>query len=164
MAHRDDVSEDHPGHRHALHPNLIGAKFGYISLFAPSHEGGYEHLPLGYAGLFYERSVIHNWLEIELTVAGAAGAEEIGIPIDIYFKKPFHPSPRITPYIGLGPHLDMLLKPERRLLVGGCVTVGSYIWFSMRWGMDIDLDYAFATNRGDVFHDVLLAVGPTARF
>ncbi len=165
MPNREDVSEDHPGHRHAMHPNLVGAKFGYISLFAPSHEGeGYEHLPLGYAGLFYERVFIHNWLEVELTVAMAAGAEEIGLPVDLYFKKPFHPSSRVTLYVGAGPHLDVLVRPELLVLGGACVTAGSYIWFSERWGMDIDLDYAVAANGRRVFHDVLFAVGPTARF
>lgn len=163
MPDREDVSEDHPGHRHALHPNLIGSKFGYISLFTPK-EGRYEHIPLGYASLFYERSVIHNWLEIELTVGAAAGAEELAMPVDLYFKKPFHPSPRVTPYIGAGPHIDVVFRPERLFLAGACVTLGSYIWFSKRWGMDIDLDYAVAANREMVVHDVLLAIGPTARF
>lgn len=163
MPNREDVSEEHPGHRHAMHPNLIGAKFGYISLFAREHEG-YAHVPLGYASLFYERSVIHNWLEIELTVGTAAGAEELAMPVDLYFKKPFHPSSRVTPYFGAGPHLDVVFRPERLVLMGACVTAGAYIWFSERWGMDIDLDYAIAANRDVVFQDVLLAVGPTARF
>lgn len=163
MPSREDIPEDHPGHRHAAHPNLMGSKFGYISLFSPA-EGQYEHMSLGYAGLFYERSVIHGWLEIELTVAAAAGAEELAMPVDLYLKKPFHPSPRVTPYVGAGPHLDVVLHPERTVLGGACVTVGSYIWFSMRWGIDIDLDYAVAANREVIIHDVLLAIGPTARF
>ncbi|MEX1367940.1 MAG: hypothetical protein AB1Z98_32725 [Nannocystaceae bacterium] len=164
VLHEDEVPMDHPGRRHAMHPNLMGSKLGYVSLFAPSAEGGYEHVPLGYAGLFYERSIVHEWLEIELTVAAAAGTEELALPVDLYFKKPFHPSSRFTLYVGAGPHLDLLVRPERRLLVGACVTAGTYIWFSERWGMDVDLDYAVAAGGGQVFHDVLVATGPTVRF
>jgi len=58
-----------------MHPNLMGSKLGYVSLFAPSAEGPYEHVLLAYAGLFYERSIVHEWLEIELSVAAAAGTE-----------------------------------------------------------------------------------------
>lgn len=165
-AHDEHDEHDDMGHgrRHAMHPNLFGAKFGYISLFAP-HEGEYEHVPLGYAGLFYERSVIHNWLEIELTVAGAFGARELAMPVDLYFKKPFHPAPWITPYFGGGPHLDVIFQPDGPLVLGGaCLTLGFYAWFSERWGIDFDIDYAVAANRALVFHDVLAAIGPVARF
>lgn len=163
---RQEVSEEHPGHRHAEHPNLVGTKLGYVAFFArgPDEVAGYQHQPNFYGGLFYERSVIHEWLEIELAVGTTAGPEEVSLPIDLYFKKPFHPSPRATNYVGAGPVVAMIFRPERRLLVGGNLTFGAYLWFSERWGLDLDLDLAAAATRGEVVFDVLVATGPTLRF
>ena len=55
-----------------------------------------------YVGLSYERVVVHNYLEIEISVPLAVLAEgegQLSMPVDLHFKLPFHPSPDVSPYL-----------------------------------------------------------------
>lgn len=123
----------------------------------------------GMIGLFYERSVLHEWLEIEISIPIGAGRNEgeteIFMPIDVHFKKPFHPAPWIAPYIGLGPAFDVFLAPEPEIYFGGSVAIGTYIWpHRANVGIDIEFDYNILAFEGAPAHEFLFAVGPVWRF
>lgn len=162
-----EVDESHPGHRHAEYPNLFGAKAGTMTVFEPIEEGGIEPFPAFIVGLFYERTLIHDWLEMEISVPFAVGfAEETFyyIPIDIHLKKPFHPSPKLAPYIAVGPAFDWILTPQMRLLFGGSFALGSYVWPKERLGMDIEFDYNVVATPHGAAHEFIFAAGPAYRF
>lgn len=161
-----EVHEDHPGHHHAAYPNLFGVRVGYVSIIEPAEEGA-QYVPGFLAGVSYERTLIHEWLEMEASVPVAFGFSEdttIALPIDVHLKKPFHPSPRVSPYVALGPAFDLQIEPELRVLFGGSAAVGTYVWPSRRVGIDIEFDYNLVVDRGELVHELLLAVGPVFRF
>ena len=161
----DEVSEDHPGHHHAEYPNLIGVRAGLLSIFA-TPEAELEYRPAFFVGLSYERTLIHNWLELEISVPVALIFEaqtKVALPIDLHFKKPFHPSPRVSPYIALGPAFDFEVHPDARVFFGGSVAVGTYVWPSRRVGVDIEVDYNIVAEEGRPVHELLFAVGPVFR-
>ena len=160
-----EVHEDHPGHHHAVYPNLLGAKVGFLSVF--EDDEGTAYIPGFLGGVSYERTVVHEWLEIEVSVPVAvlfaSDKTLVAFPIDLHFKKPFHPSPRVSPYVALGPAFDVLVAPEARIYFGGSVAVGTYVWATRRVGIDIELDYNVVAERGRPVHELLLAVGPVFR-
>ncbi len=158
-----EVPDEHPGRRHAEYPNLVGAKLGYLSLWEPEPEGT-RYVPAGFVGVFAERAVVHNWLEVELTAGVGFTADKLSIPIDLHFKKPFHPTHWLAPYVGVGPLLAVVLEPRARLWWGATTTVGAYVWLGERIGLDVELDYNIAVFRRAVGHDLLVAVGPVGRF
>lgn len=165
-----DCAPDHPGRNHAEFPWLVGAKVGYLSIIEPA-EGPEDSQALVYTpavvvGLFFERTLIHSWLEIELSVPVGfelASDPKVFLPIDFHFKKPFHPSPRVSPYIGVGPTMDLVLRPEVEVFGGLSTTVGSYVWLSPRVGLDIEVDYNLVFERTELVHEVLVSIGPAFR-
>jgi hypothetical protein len=162
-----EVDEEHPGHRHAAFPNLIGAKAGSMTVFEPIEEGGVEPFPALVVGLFYERTLIHNWLELEISVPLGVGFAEktfYYIPTDIHLKKPFHPSPKLAPYIAVGPAFDWILTPSMKLLFGGSFALGSYVWPKDGLGIDIEFDYNVVATRHGPAHEFIFAAGPAYRF
>lgn len=168
-AHEGEPADPHPGAHHADYPNLIGFRVGYLSAFAAGEgelEGQLEHSPALFAGLSYERMLIHNWLELELSVPVAvlfAEQTTVALPIDLHFKKPFHPSPIVSPYVALGPAFDVEVYPDARVFFGGSLAVGTYVWPSRRVGIDIELDYNIVAEDGRPVHELLFAVGPVLR-
>lgn len=163
------VSEAHPGHHHAEYPNLLGVRVGYLSILTPSEgegEGGVELRPAVFAGLSYERTLIHEWLELEVSVPLAvvfAEDTELALPMDLHLKKPFHPSPRVSPYLALGPTVDLTVTPELRAAFGASFAVGTYLWPTPRVGVDVELDYNLVAEAGRPVHELLFAVGPVFR-
>jgi len=161
-----EVQEEHPGHHHAARPNLVGARVGFLSVLAD--KGELEYLPGLLIGVSYERTVIHEWLEIEASIPVAVlfdGAQRlVALPIDLHFKKPFHPSPKVSPYVALGPAFDVLVAPELKVFFGGSLAVGTYVWPTPRVGIDIELDYNVVAEDRTAVHELLLAAGPVLRF
>jgi len=160
------VEEGHPGHHHAAFPNLVGLRVGFVSL-VESPQGGAEYSPGVLVGVSYERTLVHEWLELELTAPVAvAFAEErvVALPIDLHFKKPFHPSPHVSPYLAAGPAFDVQLRPQAAVLFGASVAIGTYVWPTRRVGIDIEVDYNVVAERGKAVHEFVVAAGPVVRF
>ena len=75
----------------------------------PSHDRA------NFGGTFaVEKTIIENWLEIEvgLTALGTNGQTELSG--DIIFKKPFHISPTFEFMVGGGPSISRALNGEDR--------------------------------------------------
>lgn len=161
-----EVHEEHPGHHHAAHPNLVGARVGFLSVL--EDDEGVAYIPGILVGLSYERTLVHEWLEVELSVPVAVlwGPDHtlVALPMDLHFKKPFHPSPRWSPYVALGPAFDLLVAPDTRIFFGASVAVGTYVWPTRRVGVDVEVDYNVISERGRPVHELLLAAGPVIRF
>lgn len=158
--------EAHPGEHHAEYPNLVGFRVGYLAALSDAG-GGTRLTSFAYLGVMLERTVIHDVLELEISVpvAIAPGREvEIAMPVDVHLKVPFHPSPRWSPYVALGPALDVIFTPESDVLFGVSSAVGTYYWFSERTGVDVELDYNLLLGHGHPVHELLIAVGPVLRF
>ena len=163
----EEVSTEHPGHHHAAYPNLAGVKLGYWSMIPGGAEAQPRYVPGIQVGLFYERTLIHSWLELEVSAPlGLAFAKgvEVFLPLDIHLKKPFHPTPRLSPYVAAGPTFDFKLHPEVKLFFGGSLAVGLYVWISPRVGIDTEVDYNFVAEDHGITHELLVAVGPVVRF
>ncbi len=157
---------DHPGQHHADHPWLVGVKLGFLSILEPREEAlAVDYLPAALIGVFVERTLVHEWLELELSVPIGVGLPHepaLFVPIDLHFKKPFHPSPRWSPYLAIGPILDLLIRPELEVFGGLSFALGTYLWFSRRVGLDLELDYNIVFESAPV-HELLFAVGPAFR-
>ena len=157
-------SEASPGQHHAEFPNLVGVRAGYVAVKDSDEDRVVSFI---YAGVGYERTLVHRFLELEISVpvAIAPGPElEVGMPIDVHLKIPFHPSDRVSSYIALGPSVDLVVVPELEVMAGGSIAAGTYIWFSSRVGIDVEIDYNLVFGRGHLAHEGLLATGPVLRF
>ena len=156
----------HRSHRHAEYPNLVGFRVGYLGLSEP-FEGEREFASFVFFGLSYERTVIHEWLEIEVSVplaVGLSNADAATMPMDLHFKIPFHPSPFWSPYVAVGPSVDVVLKPETEVFFGVSFAIGTYLWLSPQAGIDIEVDYNVLFNGGEQIREFLFAIGPVYRF
>ncbi|MEM6295477.1 MAG: hypothetical protein AAGA54_29655 [Myxococcota bacterium] len=156
----------HPGQHHADHPNVVGLRIGYLGVIEPGSEETETRSAL-FIGLSYERTVIHEWLEVELSTPVAISFDDdplLSFPIDVHLKKPFHPAPWVSPYVAVGPTFDVTIRPETAVFFGGSFAVGTYIWPSSRVGIDVELDYNIVAEDGRAIHEVLFAAGPVLRF
>jgi len=157
-AHADDGMM---GGEHKMHTqHLIGLKF--ISSAALS-EG--ENLALWGAGIFYEREVIQDWLEIELNVPVIGDRDHVILPLDIVLKIPWHASPYVTPYVGVGPGLDVIFHEGETEVFGAIASVvGLYVWFDMVFGVDIEFSYSIVFEEGHIVHELIPSLGPVVHF
>lgn len=140
--------------------NLVGLKASFVSVFKEGESavgGGFSP--------FYERNVIPGWLEIESAMAFTWVEEDTVVAFDLFFKKPFHVSETINPYVGLGPHLAIIIFPEGTRTRGGInASAGSYFWFGKdRWGLDAEVVYTLLFDSGPL-HELHVEAGPTFRF
>jgi hypothetical protein len=154
----------HPGEHHATYPNLIGLRAGYLSVLEPE-DGEVEYISGLLIGVSYERVILHEWLEIEVSlplVVLAAESPTLVMPMDLHLKLPFHPAPSWSPYLATGPAVDVRLDPRPDTFFGASFAVGTYLWSSLRRGIDIEVDYNLVREEGFV-HELLIAVGPVYR-
>lgn len=159
----DAEAEHHPATR-----NLLGVRIGYLHA-AVNRDGHLIRIPGLLAGLSYERTLIPRWLEIEISAPVAVLLEEehtiVAVPIDVHFKKPFHVSRRLTPYVGIGPALDIEVAPDVKVFYGGSLAVGGYIWFNDSVGLDVEADYNLVVKTDRTLgQELFLAAGPVVRF
>ena len=145
-------------------PNVVGFKAGPMVVLEPT-EDRLATGTVGFVGVFYEREVLPQWIDLEITVPVALGRRgneaEVFFPLDLHVKKPFHPGPRFAPYVGLGPALDVFVAPELKVMAGGSLALGTYLWpRHAHVGFDVDLDYNVLEVDGRAAHEFLLAFGP----
>ena len=149
---------------------LVGLKGAFVSAFndGKSAVGG------GFT-LFYERSLIEGWLEIELASAVVFIEGERVVGFDLFFKKPFHVNHVVNPYVGVGPNVTIIIGREEglegegevretRTRAGIVSTAGSYFWLrGGRFGFDVALVYLLLFNDG-LSHEFTVEAGPAFRF
>lgn len=151
--------------------NIVGLKGGLVGAFNDGHSalgGGFSP--------FYERNLIHGWLELETALVVAFTDRERVVGFDVFLKKPFHANQKVNPYVGIGPNVAILIGPEEgedpgagevrevRTRAGLLLTAGSYFWFGEgRWGLDAELVYLLLFNDG-LTHELAVEVGPSFRF
>lgn len=171
---RHDCDCTHGGTHKEHTRNLVGAKFYNINIFevgsrdeAGELEPGTRPVtvyPMLGAGLFYERELVRNWLEIELNVLFLTDPHATIVPIELFFKKPWHVHRSVTPYVGAGPTLDILLEERRPFVFFGLsATAGAYFWITRSFGFDLDIAYTLVFERIPA-HELGLGFGPVIHF
>jgi hypothetical protein len=145
---------------HIEDENLAGLKLTTLT----SLQGHDEPTALG-STLFYERTLIHHWLELEVAVAGLFNAEHAVWPLDLIAKTPLGFSHlNLEPYLGFGPTLDLVMgEHESHWYPGLVATAGGYFWFSDHLGVDLDLAYSLLFEEHNV-HELLTSAGLVAHF
>lgn len=119
---------------------------------------GATHHPGG-VGLFFEGSVVHHWLELELAAGYRTDGHMHAIPIELVAKLPFYPHPRVNPFVGLGPLLSIVtVDGETGVFGGGTALVGSYFWMSEHWGLVAEVGYGLVYEHG-LAHEVVVNAG-----
>ncbi|MEM9691007.1 MAG: hypothetical protein AAGA56_00545 [Myxococcota bacterium] len=160
-----ETPEAHLGQHHEDHPNLIGSRVGLWGVAEREH-GETVYRPGFFVGLSYERVILHDWLEVEVSVPLAtleAEEPELIMPMDLHFKLPFHPDPSLSPYLAAGPALDLILRPDLEVFPGISFAVGTYWWITDRIGFDFEVDYNLVFE-DELVHELLFATGPVYRF
>lgn len=157
----------HGGH-HKVHTwSLIGARFAVVTVVGPKGtgaDGGRRVTVHPGVTASYELQVVPDWLEIELA-AGVLRYEAGALfPIDLLFKKPFHTHHHVTPYIAVGPSLEIIIAGTRKIYPGVGGRVGTYVWATKHFGFDIEFGYNSVFEHGEVAHDLIAEVGPVVHF
>lgn len=158
------VSLAAPAHAriHEERPDLIGLELGGV---APAELAEAPAQPDLLLGVFVERVLVPGWLELELELPLRIGPRsQLTLPTALFLKKPLHPAPRVSPYVGVGPGLDLAVRPRARVVAGISGVAGTYLWASPRFGLDLDvgLDVGFVAQRPEF--TVIVAIGPVWRF
>ncbi len=162
----------HGGHHKAHTRNLFGAKALVVTSWAitgADETGAHGESPewaesgLG-VSIFYERELVANWLEIEPNLALIDGPVGMQVAIDLLLKKPFHIGRRLTPYLSLGPALELFPKNEHSPLFGITGGVGVYVWPGRDFGLDIEIDYTAHFVRPGIEHVTTFGIGPVVHF
>ncbi len=134
------VQEAHPTGDHHF---FAGLKGSYLAGFAHGelhHQGG--------GGLFFEASVIHHWLELELGARIMTDGHGALLPLDLLAKMPFHLSDTIHPFLGIGP--TVIFNFDGDLFFGGVLAGGSYFWFAHSWALVVEANYNLIYEHGVV--------------
>ena len=119
------------------------------------------------ASLAYERTLFPRWLVTSLTVPIAVAFDDdlvVKLPIHLRFKKPFQVNERFHPYIAAGLALNVDIEPEDDLWLGGSFGIGTFIWPTRHFGIDIGLDYNLLEVEGPPEHQILFGFGPAFRW
>jgi hypothetical protein len=149
---------------HREYPKLLGLHFGLVTTDQYETHEFHRFFAIG---INYERSIVPELLEAELSVPVAVSPQDggrVALPVDLHFKIPFHPSQRLSPYLAAGPAFDFDLAPETGVLWGGSLAGGTYLWLEERAGLDIEADANLVFEGKERVFEVLLAVGPAVRF
>lgn len=169
----DHESCPHGGHAKKHTSNLLGAKALLVGSLAEtgtapmSEHGDPEpgHVAAIHPGVvvFYEREIIAEWLELELNVGMVSAHEGLRVPIDLLAKKPFHVAKRATLYVGIGPSLELFTDGQPPLggVTGG---LGSYLWLTRNFGIDVEIDYTAHFLLPGIEHVVTAGLGPVLHF
>ncbi|MEM7157477.1 MAG: hypothetical protein AAF799_31820 [Myxococcota bacterium] len=144
--------------------NLVGLKaIGVVAVEhgEPSHVEGQ-----GGVGLFYERTLVRGWLELELSANVLITDERRSahVPLDVLFKKPFHVSHVFDPYVGAGAAFTFGVGEDDFFAVGALGTAGSYLWLHPRVGVLAEVDYTALPEPHGWQHEIELSTGPLFRF
>lgn len=170
-AGRASTETDHPVvHAHDVMPcplhyhNVFGLKL--IGVAAVPHHEPRDVGPQGGFGIFYERTLVPEWLELELSANILWTRTGPHVPLDVVFKKPFHVSHRFDPYVGIGAAVTLGLGEERFVAPGIVGTVGWYTWINARWGWLVEFDYAASAEPAPEgwVHEIEGTTGPLVRF
>lgn len=163
-----DAELEGEGHRHEKDRNLLGLKVGSVLVVEP-HGDGRQSFPAWVFAPFYERSILHDWLELEVSTPIGVGmtTEEthVFLPLSVHLKKPFHPTPSLSPYVGVGPMVDLYLAPDVSAAYGASFSVGTFVWPPRSpIGIDLDVEYDLVAMKGRAAHEFMVAMGPIWRF
>lgn len=155
-------------HMHSMHASphtaesswILGAKFVQLNAFP---DGGESSSGAG-AGVFGESTLIHGWLELELSASIVSIKDETIVPVDVLLKKPFHFGKIFCPYFSLGPTVSFVFEEDETTpYFGVAAVVGTYLWFNDSFGLDLEIDYA-VLDEGELVQEITFAGGPTVRF
>lgn len=140
--------------------NIVGVKGALVNQFA---EG--EFFLGGSVIPFYERNVIHGWLEIEAALALTWIAEETIVGFELFAKKPFHVNEVVNPYVAFGPNVSIIIGPEETKTRFALLwSAGSYFWLGdSHWGLDLELTYLLVFD-SFLVHELAVEIGPVFRF
>lgn len=129
----------------AIGQERLGEEGGYRISVGPAFERDFKSKSTSYgAALSVEKTLIEEWLEVEVGVArlNAAGRREMGI--DFIFKKPFTLSQTAELMVGIGPQLLRKLDgPERGTSLGMECVLDFMFWPARNIGWYVEPSYGF---------------------
>ena len=138
---------------------LVGIK----GIGASGFEDGKSEFGGGF-GVFYERTVIEGWLELEFNPSFLWVEGKRVVSTDVLAKKSFFAHESVNPYVGLGPAVVVTIGDEKtKTRFGLSAAVGSYFWPWERVGFDFDVVYTVQLTSG-IVHELTLQFGPVVRF
>jgi hypothetical protein len=120
----------------------------------------------------YERTLIENWLSIELAKPFLFTHDRFDSPFDLKLKL-IHRWKFVEPYVGTGLTLNVrVFEAEREeiegrnkdLSFGIVATTGCAFWVSRRWGLEVEAGYAFIPVGHVVNHEITAGFGPLLAF
>jgi len=141
---------------------IFGAKAMAVNAFQAREEEEYS-FGVG-LGAFYEFPVLENRLQLELAgnaIWMVSGSERgVELPLDVRFKLSYEVGDAATFYVGAGPVIQLEVLDHAFSLEGGVsAVVGTYLWFSDDWGLDVEIDYDFFYPDRRPKHEVVPALG-----
>ena len=99
----------------------------------------------------------------ELMRLGRLGEKYVA-PFDVLLKHPFHVSPLVNPYLGLGASLHLESYDGRReVLFALPFVVGTYLWWNRTVGLDVEVGYKLIFH-SHLSHELEFSVGPVLQF
>jgi hypothetical protein len=129
----------------AIAQEKFSEESGYRISVGPAFERDLKSKSTSYgAALSVEKTLIDEWLEVEVGVErlNAAGRREMGA--DFIFKKPFTLSQTAELMVGVGPHLQRKLDgPERGTSVGVECVLDFMFWPAKNVGWYVEPSYGF---------------------
>ncbi len=143
-----EAEPEHEAHGKDEHENhfFAGAKGAY--LYAMQKDGNHHHAG---AGIFFELSLLPHMLELEISVKAMSAHEGVVMPIDILLKVPFHPLPKVNPFIGLGPAMALVIDDGVEAHFGGAVAAGSYFWVHPHVALSAELNFNLLYAHGPAY-------------
>lgn len=151
---------------HLDHTSLItGVGYAHYNAWTSSsdEEPAATHTAPGVRG-FFEINVIEHVLEIEASAAGFWDDHAQYVTMELLAKKSFE-FERFNPYLGVGPSLSIdILEEGAETLAGATFAAGTYFWLTDHVGLDLDVAYTLVSRGAGTGQELVVSVGPAARF
>jgi hypothetical protein len=127
----DDVSHEE---KHEIHQRFfVGIKGTALASV------GHDAFGMFGTGIFFDVAVFHDWLKIEVVTRFLRSSHGTVVPVELMFKKPFHPSDRVILFYGLGPGVAFHFAHEEKHIYPTIASVfGTYIWITDHVGINFE--------------------------
>jgi hypothetical protein len=111
-------------------------------------------------GTMLEIGIVPGVLEFEPFVRVLGSSEGLVLPVDLLFEVPFHVSPRIQPFIALGPTIAPTFAREGTTMPwGGASAVGVHVVVARNYALLIEANYNLLYNDGAIENEAGASVG-----
>jgi hypothetical protein len=114
-------------------------------------------------GLAYERTLVHGWLNAQLSGLAFATAEGWELPAGLLLEMPWEWTDQIEAYLGAGLAVDVLRESKLSPHLGVAASTGIFAWASERLGVNVDVEYRWLPNE-QLVYDLTIGAAAAVRF